>query len=114
RTVAKFRHQAFGRMRKRLEARQADESAGALDGVHNAENIGEDLRVIGFLLEADEFDVDQVEALVRLYQEFLKQLVHAAAFAREAKAVWPHRSGVRSVSSSRLISVERVMRIRFR
>ena len=76
--VAEFRHQRFGRVRQRLQARQADETAGALDRVDDAENVGEDFRVVGLLLETHELDVGDVETLVRLYQEFPEQFVHCS------------------------------------
>ena len=66
----------FGRMRKRLEARQAEEPAGAFDRVNEPENIGENLGVVGLGLEADELDVDEIEVLVRFGQEFLEQVFH--------------------------------------
>jgi hypothetical protein len=74
--VAKLAHQGFGRMRQRFEARQAKETAGALDGVHQPEDVAENLRVVGLLLETHELDIDDVEALVGLDQEFLEKLVH--------------------------------------
>jgi hypothetical protein len=44
--------------------------------VNKPENVVEDLRVVRILLEPDEFDVDHVEALIRLGQEFAQQIVH--------------------------------------
>ena len=75
--VAEFAHQGFGRVRQRLETRQAEETAGALDGVDEAEDVAENFGVVRLLLETHELDVDHVEALVGFDQEFLEQVVHA-------------------------------------
>ena len=96
--VAELAHQGLGGMRQRLEARQAEEAAGPLDGVDQAENVVENLRVVGFLLEANQLDVDGIEAFVRLGEEFPEQVVHgnkpswpgttaAAAFREQAQCV---------------------------
>ena len=77
--VAEFAHQGFGGVRQRLEARQAEEAAGALDGVDEAEDVAENLGVVGLLLETHELDVDHVEALVGLDQEFPQQIVHCSS-----------------------------------
>ena len=83
RAVAKFAHQAFRGMGQPLKPRQAEKTAGALDGMDEAEHVAENLGIVGLLLEANEFDVDHVEALVSFDQEFLEQVVHrSAAFAR--------------------------------
>jgi hypothetical protein len=74
--VAEFAHQGLGRVRKRLESRQAEKSARALDGVDEAEDVVQDLAVVGFLLELHEFDVDRVQALAGFGEEFTQQVVH--------------------------------------
>ena len=74
--VAKLAHQRLGGMRERFQPRQTEEAAGALDGVHQAEDVTEDLGVVGILLETHELDVDDVETLVRLGHEFPQQVVH--------------------------------------
>ena len=74
--VAELAHQGLGRMGQRLEARQAEEAAGALDGVDEAEDVAQDRLVVRVLLEADELDVDRVEMLARLGQELTQQIVH--------------------------------------
>ena len=76
--VAEFAHQRFGGVRQRFQPRQPEESAGALDGVNEAENIIEDLCVVGLLLKANELHIDRVEAFVRLGQELAQQVVHRA------------------------------------
>ena len=48
--VAKFAHQRFGGVRERLEPGQS--AAGSFDGVDEAENVAENLAVIGLSLEA--------------------------------------------------------------
>ena len=53
-----------------------EKSAGPLDGVDEAENVVEDLGVVGILLETDEFDVDHVETFIGLGQELPQQVVH--------------------------------------
>ena len=65
-------------MRERFEPRQTEESAGAFDRVNEAENIIEDFRVVGFLLETNELYVDRVEAFVRFREELAEQVVHRA------------------------------------
>ena len=91
--VAEFAHQGFGGVRQRLQARQAEEAAGALDGVDEAEDVAENFGVVRLLLETHELDVDHVEALVGLDQEFLEQVVH--------------RSSLRSGNAGRLTSSAR-------
>jgi hypothetical protein len=63
-------------MRQRLETGQAEKPARAFDRVDEAENVVEDLRVIGFLLEPNQLDVDDVEALVRFGEKLAQQIVH--------------------------------------
>jgi hypothetical protein len=84
--IAKFAHQGFGRVRQRFQTRQAQESAGPLDGMDEAEHVAENFSIVGFLLEAHEFDADHVEAFVGFDQEVLEQVVHATALAGETLA----------------------------
>jgi 3-isopropylmalate dehydratase small subunit len=44
--------------------------------VHQAENVAENLGVVGILLETHELDVDHVETFVRLGDKFPQQVVH--------------------------------------
>ena len=100
--VAEFAHQRFGGVRQRFQPRQPEEAAGALDGVDEAENIVEDLGVVRLLLEADELDVDRVEALVRLGQELAQQVVHRAkTFVARHGLSGRCLSGARSVCCQR-------------
>ena len=104
--VAEFAHQGFGRVRQRFQARQAEESAGALDGVDQPEDVAENFGVVGLLLETHELDVDHVEAFVGFDQELSQQVVHAAALARgNAGRRGQFRPGRLSVALRRLISV---------
>ncbi len=59
-----------------LEPRQIEEAAGPLDGMNQPENVGENLLVVGILLEPHELDVDGVETLAGLGQELTQQIVH--------------------------------------
>ena len=63
-------------MRQRLEARQAEETAGALDGVDEPEDVAQDRLVVRVPLEPHELDVDGVEVLAGLGQELAQQIVH--------------------------------------
>jgi hypothetical protein len=44
--------------------------------VNEPKNIRENFRVVRLLFETDEFDVDDVQILGRLGQEFAKQVIH--------------------------------------
>ena len=77
--VAEFAHQRLGGMRQRFQPRQREKTARAFDGVNETKNIAENGAVVRFLLEADEFGVDQIETLVGLSQEFTQQVVHTGA-----------------------------------
>jgi len=46
-----------------FQSRQAEEPAGPLDGVDQAEDILQDLGVVRILLEADQLDIDHREVL---------------------------------------------------
>ena len=76
-----------------LQARQAEEAAGAFDGVDQPEDVAEDLGVVGLLLEAHQLDVDRVETFVGLGQKFPQQVVHETAFARRSPRHRAARSG---------------------
>ena len=90
-------------MRQRLEARQAEKAAGSLDGVNEAEDVIEDLGVVGVLLETHELDVDDVETLVGLGQEFPQQVVHGKRLRRQAR-----RLGRRNLSGAMPVCWETV------
>ena len=81
---------------QRFKARQAKEPAGSLDGVDEAEDVAEDRSVVGVLFEPDEPDVDHIEALVGLGQEFAQQVIHC----RPARPVGTRQATSRPVSCS--------------
>ena len=64
--VAEFAHQRFAGVGQRFQPRQPQEAAGALDGVDQAEDVIQDLRVARVLLEPHQLIVDRVQALVGL------------------------------------------------
>ena len=69
-------------MGERFQARQTEKAAGALDRVDEAENVVEDLGVVGVLLETHEFYVDYVDAFVRLGKELPQKIVHGLSLCR--------------------------------
>jgi hypothetical protein len=93
-------------VRQRLEARQSEKAAGALDGVDEPEDIAENLGVVRVLLETHELDVDHVEALVGLDQEFLEKIIHCSSLCSGAPTHPDRRRPSRlSVASRRLLSI---------
>src|SRR5262249_27942698 len=93
--VTELAHERFGRVGERFQARQAEKTTGALDRVDEAKNVVEDLGVVGILLESDEFHVDDVEGLVRLGEEFLREIINGMSLCRQVMATRaaPSRSG---------------------
>ena len=78
----------------------AEKAACALDGVDEPEDVGENFGVVGLALEAHQFDIDDVEALARLGEEFAQKIVHGGPAGCEcvgAKAT-PAPSGSRVLS----------------
>jgi hypothetical protein len=78
--------------------------------VDEAKNVVENLGVVGLLLETNQFDVDHVEAFVRLDQEFPQQIVHCSSLRSEdlgRRAGFPEKG---SLSIRRLISVAKELR----
>ena len=55
---------------------QAEETAGALDRVYQAEDVIQNLCVVGVLLEPHQLIVDRVQALIGLRQEFPQKIIH--------------------------------------
>ena len=74
--VAEFAHQGLAGMGQRFQPRQAQEAAGALDGVDQAEDVIQNLRVARVLLEPHQLIVDRIQALVGLRQELPQKIVH--------------------------------------
>jgi hypothetical protein len=86
-------------MRKRFQPREVEEVASAFDRVYQAKDIAEDFCVVRILFEANEFDIDNVNAFVGLRQEFPQQFVHGESrLSRQRKgALSRHLSGAKSV-----------------
>ena len=59
-----------------LQPREAEETAGALDRVHQPEHQGQRLLVLRYLLQPNQGDVEVRQILVGLRQEIGKQIVH--------------------------------------
>ena len=74
--VAEFAHQRLAGMGQRFQPRQAQEAAGALDGVDQAEDVIQDLRVARVLLEPHQLIVDRIQALAGLGQKLPQQIIH--------------------------------------
>jgi len=55
---------------------QAQKSASALNRVHETENVIKNGCVVRFLLELYELNVNNIETLVRLGNEFPEEVVH--------------------------------------
>ena len=92
RAVAELAHQGLGGMRERLEPRQAEKAAGALDRVDETEDVVEDFEVVGIGLELDQLDVDDIDALAGLGQKFPQQIVHRPTLRRRKTATRPWAS----------------------
>jgi len=84
RTVAILPHQGLGGMRELGESREPEKAASPFDRMHQPEDGVEHLGIVGVLLEADELDIELVEAFVGLGKEFAQQLVHGPPRARAA------------------------------
>ena len=82
--VADLVEQVLARMRDLLEARQAEEAACALDGVHDAEDAADQARIVRVLLELDDLGIQDTEVLVRLGEEVAQQIVHVSLRGRSA------------------------------
>ena len=74
--VAEFAHQRLAGMGQRFQPRQPQEAAGALDGVDQAEDVIQNLRVARVLLEPHQLIVDRIQALIGLRQELPQKIVH--------------------------------------
>ena len=94
--VAELAHQGFGGMRQRLEPRQAEEAAGALDGVDEAKDVAEDVGVIRILFEAHQLDIDTSRLSFVSVRELPQQVVHT-----QAPRHHPHDAGGHTTGYSR-------------
>ena len=74
--VAQALDQGLGRMRQAFEPGQAEKTAGALDGVDDAEDVGEDAGVRRLALEAHELRADRLQLLRSFRKEILEKLFH--------------------------------------
>ena len=83
--VAEFAHQGLAGMGQRFQPRQSQEAAGALDGVDQAEDVIQDLRVARVLLEPDQLIVDRIQALAGLRQELPQQVVHMSMLSKKIR-----------------------------
>ena len=76
--VAEFAHQRLAGVGEGFQPRQAQETAGALDGVDQPKDVIENLRVARVLLEPHQLIVDRIQALIGLRQELPQKIVHTS------------------------------------
>ena len=110
--VAEFAHQGLAGMGQRFQPRQSQEAAGALDGVDQAEDVIQYLRVARVLLEPHQLIVDRIQALVGLRQELPQQIIHMSSPSQKIQKC---RSSLRhnlSGFTATLISLSVLIRIR--
>ena len=72
----------LGRMRDRLQPRQAQEAAGALDGVDDAEDLRQGRLVLRRFFEPHQRHVERSQALMGLGQKVRDQVVHGHSVGR--------------------------------
>jgi hypothetical protein len=84
--VAEFAHQGLAGMGEGFQPRQPQKAAGALDGVHQAEDVIEDLGVARILLEPHQLVVDRIQALAGLRQELAQQIIHETGLRTQRHA----------------------------
>jgi hypothetical protein len=77
--VAELAEHVFAGMSHFFEARQTKEPAGALDGVHHAEDVLQDAAVVRMALKPHQFLVQKTERLCGLGHEFHEQIVHVGS-----------------------------------
>jgi hypothetical protein len=65
---------------------KAQKAAGALDRVHQPEDVIQDLCVVGLLLEPHQLIVDGVQALAGLRQELTQQVIHETGLRTQRSA----------------------------
>src|ERR1700761_7930416 len=63
-------------MRKRLEPRQSQKTAGAFDGVNQPEDVVQNLGIVRLLLELHQLIVDGIQALAGLRQKLSQKIIH--------------------------------------
>ena len=96
--VAELAHQRFRRVRQYFQARQAEETTGALDRVNQAENIVENLCVVRLLLELYELNIDNIETFFGFGQKFCEQIIHDAKTQTRPQREFKKRACRRAVS----------------
>ena len=84
RAVAKTAQHLFRRMGDALQPQQADKAAGALDGVHQAEDAGQGLGIVRIAFETHEFAIQGLEALACFRDEVAQNLVHSLSLISAA------------------------------
>src|ERR1700761_2227517 len=94
-------------MRKRLEPRQSQKTAGAFDGVNQPKDVIQNLGVVRLLLELHQLIVDGVQAFAGLRQKLSQEIVHEIGLhpRRARDALF---ASVASFSANRLILVEQL------
>ncbi len=75
--VANLSKHGLGRMRELLEPRKVQEAARALDRMHQAEDVVEDVAVARIALEDHDLIVHGLQAFCSFRQEIAEQLVHS-------------------------------------
>ena len=87
--VAEFAHQRLAGVGEGFQPRQAQETAGALDGVDQPKDVIENLRVARVLLEPHQLIVDRIQALIGLRQELPQKIVHTSTPSKKKIRYWP-------------------------
>jgi hypothetical protein len=82
RAVPQAAQDVLGGVGQPLQAWQAEEAAGSLDGVHGAKDLRQRRRVVRCALQPQQRRVQLGQALVRFRQEIRQQLVHCAFGSR--------------------------------
>ena len=105
--IAEFAHQGFAGMGQRFQPRQAEETAGSLDGVHQTKDVVQNLGVVRFLLEPHQLIVDGVQAFTGLRQKLSQKIIHEI-WPSPTRARSTHFPSVTSFYAKRLILVEQM------
>jgi hypothetical protein len=82
-------------MSQRFQARQPEKAASALDGVDQAKDVIENLRVIRILLEPNQLIIDRIQTFAGFRQELPQQIIHETSLHAGARdfatpfGIWP-------------------------
>jgi hypothetical protein len=79
-------------MGQRFQARQPEKAASALDGVDQAKDVIENLRVVRILLEPNQLIIDRIQTFAGFRQEFPQQIVHMKLAFTQGRATSPRLS----------------------